>query len=205
MFHTEGQKEFMHDPVIRWHLYHKLVCEISALLDPSRPTVTSVLSITVKWWMPRSNNSSAMVDYTNSEQGRWVQYSLWCYALWSPKLPRVRISNTTTRTVHWELHEMGFHSQDGAHKPKLTMSSLGWSGVKHTTTRIWSIGNMFSEMMCHFLEVWWKNLGWADIKRILSTIMHSAKSKFWWRDNGSGALFQVWTTVGYFGPVKGKC
>lgn len=42
---------------------------------------------------------------------------------------------------------MGFHSQDAAHKPKLTMSSLGWSGVKHTATRIWSIGNMFSEMM----------------------------------------------------------
>jgi hypothetical protein len=30
-------------------------------------------------------------------------------------------SNVSTRPVHWELHEMGFHGRAAAHKPKITM------------------------------------------------------------------------------------
>ena len=29
--------------------------------------------------------------------------------------------NVSTRTVHWELHETGFHGLAAAHKPKITM------------------------------------------------------------------------------------
>lgn len=41
-------------------------------------------------------------------------------------------SNISTRTVHWELHEMCFHGRAVPY----TMPSVSWK-VKHTTTGHW--------------------------------------------------------------------
>ena len=55
----------------------------------------------------------------------------------------------STRTVSRELHEMGFHSQAVAHKPKITMhkGNVGWSGVKLAAIGHWSSGKVFSGVM----------------------------------------------------------
>ena len=60
-------------------------------------------------------------------------------------------SNVSTSTVRRELHEMGFHGQAAAHKPKITMRNakrrLEW--CKLTAIEIWSSGNVFSGVMNH--------------------------------------------------------
>ena len=60
-------------------------------------------------------------------------------------------SNVSTRTVRWELHEMGFHGRAAAHNPKITMgnakSSLEWCEARHYWTT--EQGNAFSGVMNH--------------------------------------------------------
>jgi hypothetical protein len=44
---------------------------------------------------------------------------------------------------------MGFHGRAAAHKLKITMPSVGWSGVKLAVIGLWSSGNTFSGVMNH--------------------------------------------------------
>ena len=63
-------------------------------------------------------------------------------------------SSVSTRTVHRELHEMGFHGQAAAHKPKIPMrnakSRLEWRKARHHWTLkqrkrfIWSDESCFT-------------------------------------------------------------
>ena len=51
-------------------------------------------------------------------------------------------SSVSTRTVHLELHELGFHGQAAAHKPKINMHNangwLEWSkALRHWTVEQW--------------------------------------------------------------------
>ena len=45
-------------------------------------------------------------------------------------------SSVSTRTVRWELHEMGFHGRAAAHKPKITMHNamVEWCKARHHWT-----------------------------------------------------------------------
>jgi hypothetical protein len=61
----------------------------------------------------------------------------------------------------------------GFHEPKITMSSVGWSGVRLAAIGLWSSANTFSGLMNH-------------------AQMHSANCQVWWRrNNGLGLFFMV--------------
>jgi hypothetical protein len=61
-------------------------------------------------------------------------------------------SNVSTRTVRWELHEMGFHGRAAAHKPKITKRNakrwLDWCKAR----RRWTLEQ-------------WKRILWRDESR----------------------------------------
>ena len=59
-------------------------------------------------------------------------------------------SNVSTRPVRWELHKIGFHGRDAAHRPKITMHNPKrrlecWSGVKLTAVGLWSSEKVVEE------------------------------------------------------------
>jgi hypothetical protein len=60
-------------------------------------------------------------------------------------------SNISTITVRRKLHEMGFHSQAVAHKPRSScaMPNVSRSGIKLTAIGLSSSGNAFSGVMNH--------------------------------------------------------
>jgi hypothetical protein len=98
-------------------------------------------------------------------------------------------SNVSTRTVHRELHDIGFHGRAAAHKPKITMPNVGYSGVKLTSIGLWSSRNAFSRGMNQF----------GGCQENITC----PKCKVWWkRNNGLGLFFIVW--AGPLVPVKGN-
>ena len=49
---------------------------------------------------------------------------------------------------------MGFHDRATAHKPKITMPRIVWSGVKLDAIGLWSNVNTFSEVMNNAITIW---------------------------------------------------
>ena len=58
-------------------------------------------------------------------------------------------SNFSTKTIHLELHEMGFHGQATAHKPKITMDNPKRQLVWCKAHRNWTLEQ-------------WKRVLWSD-------------------------------------------
>lgn len=59
-------------------------------------------------------------------------------------------SSISSRPICGELHKISLHGWAAAHKPKFTMSTAkwaSWNGLKHSTTGLWTNGNVLSGMM----------------------------------------------------------
>jgi hypothetical protein len=93
-------------------------------------------------------------------------------------------SNVSSRTVHLELHDMGFHGRAAAPslKSPCAMPSVGCSGVKVAVIGLWGSGASPSGSPTEYLVL-------LDARRTLPGPMHSANCKVWWRRNNDLRLF----------------
>lgn len=136
---TEELSDFKHFTDIGCYHCHKSVHEISALLDLPYSTVSAVI---VKWKclgaMTAQSGSGSLCKFI--EWGHRVLKScLSSIATLNAEFQTASGSNISARTVRWELHEVGFHGRAAVHPRSLcTMLSIGWSGVTHTITELWS-------------------------------------------------------------------
>jgi hypothetical protein len=106
-------------------------------------------------------------------------------------------SNVSTKTVRWELYEMGFHSRAAAHQSKITTHNakyrLEWCKARHHCNLeqwkcvLWSNESRYTI---------WQSDGLIcvclDARRLLPAQMDSANCNVWRRrNNGLGLFFMV--------------
>ena len=126
MSHTEELSDFQRGTVIGCHLSNKSVCQMSVLLELPRSTVSAVI---VKWKRLGATTAQLEVARQLTERDRQVlkhvarKNRLSSVAALTTEFQSASGSNVSTRTVRWEVHEMGFHGRKAANKPKITVRS----------------------------------------------------------------------------------
>ena len=154
---TEELSDFQHGTVIRCHLSSKSVCHISALLELSRSTISAVI---VKWkclgattTQPQSGRPYKLTerDCRVLKHVAWKKSNLSSVATLTTKF-QTASGATSAQTLRRELHEMSFHGQAAAHKPKTTMHN-----AKHQLE--WCKAHR------HWILEQWKHVLWSDESR----------------------------------------
>ncbi len=87
------------------------------------------------------------------------------------------------------LQRMGFHGWIAACQPYITntMPSVRWSGVKLTTTGLWSSSGYLFYGVTNNTSL---SLGLVDARRTSPTWVHCANCNVWWRMADGMELFQ---------------
>uniref|UniRef100_A0A8K9VEE9 Transposase Tc1-like domain-containing protein n=1 Tax=Oncorhynchus mykiss TaxID=8022 RepID=A0A8K9VEE9_ONCMY len=125
--------DFQRGTVIGCHLSMKSVCQISALLELPRSTVSTVI---MKW----KRLGAAMAQLRSgrphkfTEQNRIARKN----SLSSVATLTTEFQMASGRTVRWALHEMGFHGRAATHKPKMTMRNTKRRLERCKTRRHWT-------------------------------------------------------------------
>ena len=159
--------------------------QTSAMLELPQSTVSAVIG---KW----KGLGETVVGNTSSQNGpptaeaRSVYKSsvLGCNTHY--RVPNCFWKQRGHNNCSTELHEMCFHGQAAAHRPKITMRNakrlLEWCKARrHCTLEKWK-------------RVLWRNLGLADARRTLPAPMHSANRKVF-----VGRGIMVWSCFSWFG------
>jgi len=142
--------DFERGTVIGWHLCHKSVREMYARLDVPRSTESAIIA---KWKRLGATRSGRPRKLT--ERGRRVlkrveiAFHLLHHSLQSTKLPLEAPSAQELGVgsfMEWVSMADQLHTSLTS---SCAMPSVGWSGVKHAATGLWSSGNMFFGVMNH--------------------------------------------------------
>ena len=147
MGHPQELSEFQHGTVIGCHLCNKSSCEISSLLNIPQSTVSGIIT---KWKrlgttapQPRGGRPCKMME--------WGQRKLRCIMRRGRQLSAESIATDlqtscglqiSLRTVHRELHGMGFHGRVAASKPYISKCNatcwMQWCRARrHWTLEQW--------------------------------------------------------------------
>lgn len=79
-----------------------------------------------------------------------------------------------------------------------TVPSVGWSGLQHTPTGVWSSENVFCGVMNHVsLSVWWMSVGLMDVRRTIPAWLRYANCYIWWRKVNDMGLFFMLNVLAY--------
>ena len=182
--------------VIGRHLSNKSVCQIPALQELPRSTVSTVI---MKWKrlrattaQPRSGKSHKLTEWDRRVLKHveiicpWVQHSLQVpNCLWKGMSAQQLFVGSFMKWVSMA------KQPHISLRPPCAMPSVGWSGVKLATIGLWISGNTFSGVINHASPsgCLTTNLGLADARRTLPDRMHSVNCKVWWRRNNGLGLF----------------
>ena len=123
---TEELSDIQRGNIIGCHLSNKSVHQISALLELPQSIPIAVI---VNWKhlgattaQKRSGRPHKLTEWARRVLKRVARKNrLSPVATLRMEFQSASGSNISTKTVRWELHEMGFHGRTAAHKPKLTM------------------------------------------------------------------------------------
>ena len=144
---TEELSDFQHGTFIGCHLSNKSVHQISALLELPQSTVSAVI---VKWkhlgattaqlWRGRPHKLTER-DRRVLKREAWKNH-LSSVATLTTEFQTDSVSNVSTSTARWEIHEMGFQGRAATHKPQIIMRNakcwLEWCKAhRHWTLEQW--------------------------------------------------------------------
>ena len=173
MGRAQELSEFQHGIVIGCHLYNKSSCEISLLLNIPQSTVSGIIT---KWrqlsmtaTQSRSSRPCKMMERGQLMHRVHRGHQLSAGSI-ATDLQTSCCLQISSRTLHRELHGMGFHGQAAASKSYISKCNakrwMQWwqrpldSRAVETHSLEWRIA------LLH-LAIWWTSLGLVVARRML--------------------------------------